>query len=190
MKKCRVITWAVLIGVFPQALVAVYADQCTPVGTVLSSDCPRNTVIYSFCGTCNPSDYSSEKCYLHKDEDYRLAWDDHTVDVEVVTHGQVGVHWTCNVPAQSALDPCWPAFLDPVVTSTTWSQTYVDRGAYCPLLCSSHPLGPYQTSESCDDAASQTKTSSGTCYIAGGGGRGARSLCRRYLLLSDWGRNW
>lgn len=127
-------------------------------------------LVSSSCQGCDPFDEPSEKCDVYKAETKSIEWANVTQQVQWPTKkGQSGVEWTCDFPALSSEHPCWPKFLPPLVSSTSWSQTVIEQTVSCPLRCYDQPFGPYQSCWSCSDADQKTKSSSGTCPGGGGG---------------------
>ena len=172
MKKQILISCFVVVVLLVSNWYVTQAQQdCAPPGTVYREGCPREVLVSSSCQGCDPFDEPSEKCDVYKSETKNIEWANQTQQIQWASkRGQSGVEWTCDFPADSSETDCWPKFLPPVVSSTSWSQTVIEQTVSCPMFCYDQPFGPYQSCRSCTDADQDTKSSSGTCSSGGGSG--------------------
>jgi hypothetical protein len=177
MKKEPPILCVIMVFLISQIPMAYGAD-CYPPGTVFREGCPREVLQSSNCLDCDPSNAPNAACYVTKGEVKNIQWSNHTDTVSFGLFGQKGLNWSCDVPSIASTLQCWPVFLPPNVSATTWSQQAVGQKVVAILVCYSHPLGPFASYEWCDDnGTSQTKSSSGTCSSGGGGGGSCPMEC-------------
>jgi hypothetical protein len=179
--KNLVALW-LLAGIFLFQLPTAYGQQsttpCPPAGTILRGGCPTEIVVQSNCIDCDPYNSPVTRiCYVSKREEKKIIWDSSYQIVLVpgtqfqnYNRGVKAIYEKC--PTGSLMLRCWPNFLPPVVTSTSWQQTVISQSAVEETKCT-FPFDR-KSWERCLNLGSTTVSSTGTCS---GGGYGSCETC-------------
>jgi hypothetical protein len=157
---------AVLLSQAPEK----HAVPCVAAGTWYRTTCPTEKVDSSSCSDCSASPdlapfNGPPTCNLTKSEMKTIRWSSgsQSVNFSNIT-GKKGVKFSCGgFPNNWTVQPCWPIFLTPDVSSTDWSQTAWSQELTSDMICSSDLFGPYRSYIDCYDVSPTTRSSSGTC---------------------------
>ena len=141
-------------------------SRCAPDGTVYREGCPREVLVTSRCRDCQITGWPLvDYCEVRKNETKTIEWANAYNETEELRGtGVNGYNYYCDRPAR--INPCWPVFMPPTVTSQSWSQVIIDQ------TCSWNTFNCGRSCGPCADGQSRTESSSGSCSSGGGGGGG------------------
>jgi hypothetical protein len=180
--KTLVAMW-LLVGIFLFQLPSAYGQfgsrACYPGGTVLRAGCPSEVIINgsannSSCQDCDPFHnwwYPSQICGVSKAEVKNIVWSNGVEPRTPYGTGQKGVN-NYNCPTDYRLVSCWPVFMSPIITATTWEQEVIPQYLIETNRCLAADINMKVWTNLCLDAPSRTWNSSGTCSGGGGGSGG------------------